>query len=107
VEPNESTRIDRKRVRELVSRRAELARYVRLLRTADGRVTAELRGVDPASIPFTLGFRSGDRVQSVNGIDVTTTEGALRVYQLLHTADHLAIGLERAGQSTTLDVMIE
>jgi general secretion pathway protein C len=104
--PTGTVEIDRGVVNDLLARRAELSRHLRVVRTGDGRVIGVLRGVDPHSVPFALGFRDGDRVRSVNGFDLTRPEGGLRALAALGGAEHLSFSVERAGRSVTLDLSI-
>jgi general secretion pathway protein C len=76
------------------------------------RENEELKGyrVDPgkSSAQFTqLGFKAGDVVTSVNGIDLDDPSNTLQLYQLMRTASQAVFGLERGGELITLTVSLD
>jgi general secretion pathway protein C len=51
-----------------------------------------------------LGFKAGDVVTSVNGINLDDPGNTMQLYQLMRSASEAVFDLERAGQSLTLTV---
>ncbi|HEX6764686.1 MAG TPA: hypothetical protein VF103_04395, partial [Polyangiaceae bacterium] len=54
-----------------------------------------------------LGFENGDRVESINGFEVSTPEKALEAYARLRAANRLRVKLLRRGAPVTLDFRID
>ena len=50
---------------------------------------------------------NGDRLQTINGFDMTSPEKALEAYARLRTADHLTVQVNRKGSNTNLDYNIK
>lgn len=102
-------RIERAAVDRLLESAADWTRRVRLVpETRDGRVVGlRLFGIRPDSPLGGVGLVNGDRLESINGFDVSTPERALEAYARLRTASHLRIALNRAGKPLALDYAIE
>ena len=74
----------------------------------DGKVVGlQLFGIRPDTILGILGFEPGDRLQSVNGFDLTSPENALQALARLRTADHLTVQVNRRGRDTNLDFNVK
>jgi S1-C subfamily serine protease len=61
----------------------------------------------PAGSPLVqLGFRAGDTIRGVNGMEVSTPASALGIYTQLKSTTQFTIDLQRAGESIqlTLDI---
>ena len=58
--------------------------------------------IRPCSLLDRLGLRNGDRVKSVNGVDLASPERALAAYQGLRQASDVVIQLERRGEDLAL-----
>lgn len=69
-------------------------------------VRLRLFGIRPASLLGTLGLKNGDRLESINGFDVTNPEKALEAYARLRTAPHLQLRLVRSGRPLEVDLNI-
>ena len=54
-----------------------------------------------------LGMENGDRLQSINGFDMTSPEKALEAYARLRTADHMTVAINRKGSNMNLDYNIK
>jgi general secretion pathway protein C len=66
--------------------------------------------VDPGrnSTQFThLGFRAGDVVTRVNGIDLDSPGNTMRLYQMMRSASVATFDLQRGGENLTLTVSLE
>ena len=51
----------------------------------------------PDTLLGMLGMENGDRLQTINGFDMTSPEKALEAYARLRTADHLTVPVNRKG----------
>ena len=66
-----------------------------------GRVAGvRLFGVKAGSLVATLGLQNGDRLDSINGFEIGSPEGALQAYARLRDAEHLEMKIERGGRET-------
>jgi general secretion pathway protein C len=72
----------------------------------DGRLGLRLFGIRPTSLLSTLGLKNGDRLESINGLNIASPEKALEAYARLRTAQHLRLRLERAGRPLEIDLNI-
>ena len=63
--------------------------------------------VIPAGSPLVqLGFRAGDTIRGVNGMEVSTPASALGIYTQLKSTTRFTIDLDRAGESMQLTLEI-
>jgi general secretion pathway protein C len=108
VGPNEFN-VDRGVVDKILENQAELMRQARIVpEQENGKVVGiRLFGVRPDTLLGTLGMENGDRLQTINGFDMTSPEKALEAYARLRTADHLTVTVNRKGQDTNLDYNIK
>ena len=53
-----------------------------------------------------LGFKAGDLVKSINGIDLTSPANTMRLYNAMRSASEAVFEVERAGQPVTLTVSL-
>ena len=97
--------IDRATVDKILENQADLMRTVRIAPGRDGGI--QLLGSRPDTLLGGLGMESGDRLQTINGFDMSNPEKALEAYARLRTADALAIQVIRRGQPLTLDYAIK
>jgi general secretion pathway protein C len=72
-----------------------------------GASALKLVGIKPDSLLGAIGLESGDRLLSINGVDITSPEKALSAYGRLSGAPHLTIAVARASGPTSLDYDIE
>jgi general secretion pathway protein C len=108
VGPNEFN-VDRGVVDKILENQAELMRQARIVpEQENGKVVGiRLFGVRPDTLLGTLGMENGDRLQTINGFDMTSPEKALEAYARLRTADHLTIQINRKGADTNMDYNIK
>jgi general secretion pathway protein C len=108
VGPNEFN-VDRGIVDKILENQAELMRQARIVpEQENGKVVGiRLFGVRPDTLLGTLGMENGDRLEKINGFDMTSPEKALEAYARLRTADHLTISLNRKGQEQNIDYNIK
>ncbi|MGD0674255.1 MAG: type II secretion system protein GspC [Polyangiaceae bacterium] len=101
--------VDRGVVDKILENQAELMRQARIVpEQENGKVVGiRLFGVRPDSLLGTLGMENGDRLEKINGFDMTSPEKALEAYARLRTADQLVVSVNRHGQETNLDYNIK
>jgi general secretion pathway protein C len=101
--------VDRGVVDKILENQAELMRQARIVpEQENGKVVGiRLFGVRPDTLLGTLGMENGDRLEKINGFDMTSPEKALEAYARLRTADHLTVSVNRHGQATNLDYNIK
>jgi type II secretory pathway component PulC len=97
--------IDRSEVNRLIEEQAEL------MRTPIGveKEGYRLKNVKPDSAMAAFGLQTGDRVESIDGVAVTSPEGMMQIYVKLKAGalNHLAIHVSRAGKPVNLDYTIK
>jgi general secretion pathway protein C len=101
--------IDRGVVDKILENQAELMKQARIVpEQENGKVVGiRLFGVRPDTLLGVLGMENGDRLQSINGFDMTSPEKALEAYARLRTADHMTVAINRKGTNQNLDYNIK
>ncbi len=101
--------IDRGVVDKILENQADLMRQARIVPEQENgkMVGIRLFGVRPDTLLGTLGMENGDRLQTINGFDMTSPEKALEAYARLRTADHLTVQVNRRGANQNLDYNIK
>ena len=96
--------IDRGVVDKILENQADLMRTARIVPEQENGKLVGIRmfGVRPDTLLGTLGMQNGDRLQTINGFDMTSPEKALEAYARLRTADKLTVSLNRGGQPLNL-----
>ena len=91
--------VDRGVVDKILENQAELMRQARIVpEQENGKVVGiRLFGVRPDTLLGMLGMENGDRLEKINGFDMTSPEKALEAYARLRTADHLTVSVNRTG----------
>ena len=105
--PNEYA-IERSAVDRILEAQAELMKH-RIVQEKEGdRVLGvKISGIKPGSILSMLGIENGDRLETLNGFDMSNPEKMLEAYARLRTgADRLQIHLTRAGTPINVDYTI-
>jgi len=102
-------KIERSVVDKILENTAALMTQVRIVPEKDGDKSTGIRlfGVKPESLLGVLGMENGDKLQTINGFDMTNPEKALEAYARLRTADHLTVSVNRKGANTNLDYNIQ
>jgi len=102
-------KIERGVVDKILENTAALMTQVRIVPEKDGDKATGIRlfGVKPESLLGVLGMENGDKLQTINGFDMTNPEKALEAYARLRTADHLTVSVNRKGANTNLDYNIQ
>jgi general secretion pathway protein C len=101
--------VDRGVVDKILENQADLMRQARIVPEQENgkMVGIRLFGVKPETLLGVLGMENGDRLQTINGFDMTSPEKALEAYARLRTADHLTVQVNRKGSNTNLDYNIK
>jgi hypothetical protein len=95
--------IDRGYLEELLANPESLARQARIMPSIkDGEMRGfKMYGIRPGSLPKLLGYKNGDTVLSINGMPLTSMDGAMAMYSHLRRADSLSVEIERKGERMT------
>ena len=73
----------------------------------DGKpVGFKISRIKQGSIFKTMGFKSGDVIQSVNGQPVQTAEDIMRLYETMKDSSYFNIGITRGNQAKTLNFKV-
>jgi general secretion pathway protein C len=101
--------VDRGVVDKILENQAELMRQARIVPEQENgkMVGIRLFGVRPDTLLGVLGMENGDRLQTINGFDMTSPEKALEAYARLRTADQLVVQVNRRGSNMNLDYNIK
>jgi general secretion pathway protein C len=101
--------VDRGVVDKILENQAELMRQARIVpEQENGKIVGiRLFGVRPDTLLGSLGMENGDRLEKINGFDMTSPEKALEAYARLRTADHLTVSVNRRAQEMNLDYNIK
>jgi general secretion pathway protein C len=104
----DSARVERAIVESTLADPSALMRSVRVVPDKqDGAIVGlKLLGIKPGSLLGTVGLRSGDRLESINGFSMNSPEKALQAYAQLRTAQRLNVRLLRRGQPVELTLNI-
>jgi general secretion pathway protein C len=104
--PNEFA-IDRGTRDRILETQQELMSHARITpETIDGRVVGVRLSFKPDSLLGMIGFINGDRLDAINGMELSSPEAALQAFARLRNAERLAVKISRGGQPTTLDYTI-
>ncbi len=70
----------------------------------DGKVVGiRLFGLRPDTLLGVLGFQNGDRLESINGMEMTNPQKMLEAYARLPSASRLTVRINRRGQPMSID----
>lgn len=101
--------IERSLVDQVLENQGELMKSARIVPEKEGDKVVGIRlfGVRPDSLLGTLGLENGDRLQSINGFEMSDPQKALEAYARLRSADKLQVTVNRRGKPTTIDFSIK
>ncbi|AKT36720.1 type II secretion system protein GspC [Chondromyces crocatus] len=101
--------IERSVVDQILENQAELMRSARIVPEKEGDKVVGIRlfGVRPDSLLGTLGLENGDRLQSINGFEMSDPQKALEAYARLRSADRLSVSVQRKGNPLNIDFNIK
>jgi general secretion pathway protein C len=100
--------VDRSVIQRPLPAQAALTSSVRVVpEQLNGKVIGiRLFGIRPATLLGSLGLQNGDRLETINGFDITDPEKALQAYARLRTATHLRVHVNRRGSPVDIDLNI-
>jgi general secretion pathway protein C len=101
--------VERSVVDQILENQADLMRSARIVPEKEGDKVVGIRlfGVRPDSLLGTLGLENGDRLQSINGFEMSDPQKALEAYARLRTADKLQVSVNRRGKPMNIDFNIK
>jgi general secretion pathway protein C len=101
--------IERSLVDQVLENQGELMKSARIVPEKEGDKVVGIRlfGVRPDSLLGTLGLENGDRLQSINGFEMSDPQKALEAYARLRSADKLTVTVNRRGKPMTIDFSIK
>jgi len=101
--------VNRSFVDKLLENQGDLMKAARIVPEQEGGKTVGLRvsGVRPNTLLGLLGIESGDRLEKINGFDMSSPEKALEVYAKIRTAQNLTVAVNRGGKPTNLEIHIK
>lgn len=95
--------IDRSVVDKILDNQSALMKVRIVPETKDGKVLGiRLYGIGPGTLLGTLGLKSGDRLESINGFNMGSPEKALEAYARLRNASELAVIVNRGGAEVSI-----
>ncbi|AUX39675.1 general secretion pathway protein GspC [Sorangium cellulosum] len=97
-------RVERSAIAAILEQQSELMRSVRIAPEPGGIKLARIRS---GSLLETLGLKTGDKLASINGFEVSDVSKALEAYARLTTANHVALTISRDGKPMTIDFHID
>jgi general secretion pathway protein C len=101
--------VDRSVVDKILENQAELMRSARIVpeQQAGKVVGIRMFGIRPDTLLGTLGFQNGDRLETINGFNMSSPEKALEAYARLRTAPNLNVKVNRRGKPLSIDFRIK
>jgi general secretion pathway protein C len=101
--------VERSVVDQILENQAELMKSARIVPEKEGDKVVGIRlfGIRPDSLLGTLGLENGDRLQTINGFDMSSPEKALEAYARLRTAERLTVTINRRGKNQNIDFNIK
>lgn len=67
----------------------------------------KLYAIRRGSLPAALGFKNGDRIARINGLDVSRPDGLLAAYRRIKKARDVTVEIERRGKPVTLTYRVK
>lgn len=101
--------IDRAALNEILDHEPELMTGSRLVpEQENGNVVGvRLFGASPGSLLEALGVEDGDRIETINGADLSSGKKAMTVLASLRRAGHVTVVLNRRGKDMTIEYAIK
>lgn len=101
--------VDRSVVDKILENQAQLMRSARIVpEQKNGKVVGiRMFGIRPDTLLGTLGMKNGDRLEAINGFNMSSPEKALEAYARLRTASNLNVKINRRGKPMTIDFHIK
>ncbi len=100
--------IDRSLLDEIQANPMAIARGARIVPAIKNGQPAgfKLYAIRPSSFYAAIGLRNGDTMTAINGIDLSSPDKALEVYQKVKTADSIVVSITRRGVPITITYTI-
>ncbi|MFO0755870.1 MAG: type II secretion system protein GspC [Byssovorax sp.] len=100
--------LDRSALDYVLANQGELMK-VRIVPEKEGDKVAGLRmfGIRQGSLFSLIGMENGDRLNSINGFEMSDPQKALEAYAKLQRADHLTVSIQRSGKPVNIDFNIK
>lgn len=100
--------VDRSVIDTILENQGQLMRSARIIPERENGKTVGIRlmRVTPDSLLGTIGLENGDRLETINGFDITSPEKALEAYARLRTAGHISVAVNRRGKPVTIEYRI-
>jgi general secretion pathway protein C len=101
--------VDRSVIDGVLENQAQLMRSARIVpEQKDGKtVGIRLFGIRQDTLLGTLGMQNGDRLETINGFEMSNPQKALEAYARLQTATSLTVQLTRRGKPLTITYQIK
>jgi general secretion pathway protein C len=101
--------IDRATFDKILESQHELMAQTRIApETIDGRVAGlRLLGIKPDSLLAMMGLSNNDRLEAINGLDISSPEHALEAYARIRNGDTFNVRVTRDKKPMTLDFHIK
>jgi general secretion pathway protein C len=101
--------VERSVIDEILENQAELMKTARIVPDKQGDKVMGIRlfGIRSGTLLSTLGLKNGDRLESINGFDMSDPQKALEAYGRLRTADALKVKVNRGGTPLNIDFKIQ
>lgn len=100
--------VDRSVIEAIMDKKDVLFRSLRVIpaRDADG-ASMKLSGIKKGSLLGLLGLANGDKLQKINGFDMSDPMIAVQAYSRLLTADKLDVRIVRAGKPESIEINLK
>ena len=100
--------LDRSALDYVLANQGELMK-VRIVPEKEGDKVAGLRmfGIRPGSLFSLIGMENGDRLNGINGFEMSDPQKALEAYAKLQRADHLTVSIQRGGKPLNIDFNVK
>lgn len=101
--------VERSVIDEILENQAELMKSARIVPDKQGDKVMGIRlfGIRSGTLLATLGLKNGDRLETINGFDMSDPQKALEAYGRLRTADALKVKISRGGAPVNIDFKIQ
>jgi general secretion pathway protein C len=101
--------IDRATLERVLGNPAEFMSNARIVPERDGDKMAGIRlfGIKPGTLLDAIGLENGDRLQTINGFEMSSPEKMLEAYARLRTQDRLVVQVIRRGAPLNLDYSVK
>jgi general secretion pathway protein C len=101
--------IERSAIDHILENQGDLMKSARIVPEKEGDKVVGIRlfGVRPDSLLGTLGIENGDRLQSINGFEMSDPQKALEAYARLRSSDKLTVSVNRRGKPMQIEFNIK